>query len=180
MSEALCVWRNTKYGNPVESKTERNQTFDWLITIRLFPDKDGMATITSARRQNPNDFLKLIIGRPVVVKLNSGKGEKKMACALKILRGTTIQALSNFSKYFRRQDEEWPRVIWRIFLAWVFTRTSILLLFLFRELHFVAWEGFPFLKYVPTGTTLFNESLGFFRDDEVATYVLDVWLQLCL
>ena len=76
-----------------------------------------MATITSARRQNPNDFLKLIIGRPVVVKLNSGKGEKKMACALKILRGTTIQALSNFSKYFRRQDEEWPRVIWRIFLA---------------------------------------------------------------
>ena len=25
-----------------------------------------------SRRQNPNDFLKQIIGRPVVVKLNSG------------------------------------------------------------------------------------------------------------
>ena len=31
-----------------------------------------MATISAPKRQNPNDFLKQIIGRPVVVKLNSG------------------------------------------------------------------------------------------------------------
>ena len=30
------------------------------------------AQIVAAKRQNPNDFLKQIIGRPVVVKLNSG------------------------------------------------------------------------------------------------------------
>merc|ERR1712226_157355 len=32
----------------------------------------GAVTVQGARRQNPNDFLKQIIGRPVVVKLNSG------------------------------------------------------------------------------------------------------------
>jgi hypothetical protein len=45
-----------------------------LQTILWFQNQQKrMATITSARRQNPNDFLKLIIGRPVVVKLNSGE-----------------------------------------------------------------------------------------------------------
>ena len=31
-----------------------------------------MTSVAAPKRQNPNEFLKQIIGRPVVVKLNSG------------------------------------------------------------------------------------------------------------
>ena len=34
--------------------------------------REKLSEGTMSRRQNPNDFLKQIIGRPVVVKLNSG------------------------------------------------------------------------------------------------------------
>ena len=46
--------------------------FYCFISRNLTRHSSGYIIIIMSRRQNPNDFLKQIIGRPVVVKLNSG------------------------------------------------------------------------------------------------------------
>ena len=43
-----------------------------LPLVQLFITKKMASTSTSAPRKKPTEFLNLIIGRPVVIKLNSG------------------------------------------------------------------------------------------------------------
>ena len=46
-----------------------------LQSKQLLISDSKMTSVAAPKRQNPNEFLKQIIGRPVVVKLNSGARE---------------------------------------------------------------------------------------------------------
>ena len=52
-----------------------------------------------SRRQNPNDFLKQIIGRPVVVKLNSGVDYRqgRICCKYMQMKTKDIHLVNFFS-----------------------------------------------------------------------------------
>ena len=65
-----------------------------------------------SRRQNPNDFLKQIIGRPVVVKLNSGvdyRGNQRLSelVFINVVIAGVLTCLDGYMNIALEQTEEY-------------------------------------------------------------------------